>query len=1001
MKKLVYSLALATILMVVNLKVVAQIGVNTDGSQPDSSAMLDVKAINKGFLPPRVSLTAINTAYPISNPAIGLLVYNTATNGAPPNDVTAGFYYWNGTRWVRIGSANGDNIGDMLYWNGVQWVNVPVGINGQTLTLANGIPTWGGNQLPSVVTDAVKSYSSTTAVCAGNIILDGGSEILSRGVCWSKTANPTISDSHTADGVGIGIFYSEITGLNSNTVYHVRAYATSAVGLSYGNDVVFTTLPSCGTFTINHLAGSVSPVNKTVSYNTVRGLPGGATKCWITSNLGSDHQAVSVNDATEASAGWYWQFNRKQGYKHDGVSPTPSFPVVSPTENSDWVSGNDPCSIELGTDWRIPSYTEYYNVDNSGGWNDWNGPWNSGLKMHAAGCLLPNTGQLYIRGIEGCWWSSTQLTAGNGRLFSMGSDFSSIEQNGKGVGFSLRCLRDNCPSPTSPSPATHTPTSNQIIWNWNPVNGANGYKWNTVDDYSTATEMGAATTKFESGLNCNTPYVRYVWAYNSCGSSTATSLSQSTIGTDQVSVLISASNNPVCSSTLVSFTATPTNGGSAPSYQWKINSNSISGATTSSYSYTPANNDSVTCILTSNDACAMGNPATSNIIKMVVNQSLNPNVIIAASSNPVCTGVSVLFTSSILNGGTSPGYQWRKNGINITGATNGTYSYIPENGDSITCQLTSNIVCPQTNPVISNSIVMVGATIPIVPTQSAHTSLATQITWNWNQVNGAIGYKWDTVNDVANALDLGVATTKTETGLTCNTPYTRYAWAYNTCGNSTPVTLTQTTLDCSVFTCGQTITIIHVAGTVAPVNKTTSYGTVTNIPGEPTKCWITSNLGSDHQATAYNDVTEPSAGWYWQFNRKQGYKHDGTTVTPAWTITGINESSNWIGANDPCSLELGIGWRIPTQTEWQNVDNAGGWTSPASPWNSNLKMHYAGVIAAINGSLYNRGSYCEEWSSTQNGSSFGKGMVAGGTACEVNCCLEKASGLTIRCLKAN
>ncbi|MEI7983700.1 MAG: hypothetical protein WCI71_18780, partial [Bacteroidota bacterium] len=65
------------------------------------------------------------------------------------------------------------------------------------------------------------------------------------------------------------------------------------------------------------------------------------------------------------------------------------------------------------------------------------------------------------------------------------------------------------------------------------------------------------------------------------------------------------------------------------------------------------------------------------------------------------------------------------------------------------------------------------------------------------------------------------------------------------------------------FACGLTISINHlVSRGVAPVNKTVTYGTITNIPGEPTKCWITSNLGSDHQSTSVNDATEPSSGWY-------------------------------------------------------------------------------------------------------------------------------------------
>jgi hypothetical protein len=59
------------------------------------------------------------------------------------------------------------------------------------------------------------------------------------------------------------------------------------------------------------------------------------------------------------------------------------------------------------------------------------------------------------------------------------------------------------------------------------------------------------------------------------------------------------------------------------------------------------------------------------------------------------------------------------------------------------------------------------------------------------------------------------------------------------------------------FICGSSITINHVAGDVAPVHKTVTYGTVTNIPGEPSKCWITSNLGADHQANSVEMLLKP------------------------------------------------------------------------------------------------------------------------------------------------
>lgn len=78
----------------------AQVGIGTNS--PSSSAQLEVKSTTKGFLPPRVSLTATNLASPITSPATGLLVFNTATAGTSPNNVTPGFYYYDGSKWQRI-----------------------------------------------------------------------------------------------------------------------------------------------------------------------------------------------------------------------------------------------------------------------------------------------------------------------------------------------------------------------------------------------------------------------------------------------------------------------------------------------------------------------------------------------------------------------------------------------------------------------------------------------------------------------------------------------------------------------------------------------------------------------------------------------------------------------------------------------------------------------------------------------------------------------------------
>jgi len=265
-------------------------------------------------------------------------------------------------------------------------------------------------------------------------------------------------------------------------------------------------------------------------------------------------------------------------------------------------------------------------------------------------------------------------------------------------------------------------------------------------------------------------------------------------------------------------------------------------------------------------------------------------------------------------------------------------------------------------------------------------------------VANAAGYRWSNINDFSTATEMGLSTSKVEGSLICETAYTRYAWAYNGCGYSTPVTLTHSTSSCGI--CGDPITVNHVAsGGVAPVDKSVTYGTVTNVPGETSKCWITRNLGASLQATAVNDATEASAGWYWQFNRKQGYKHDGTTRTPSTTwISYNNENSNWTSANNPC-IELGYGWRIPTYTEWFNVDASGGWTNWNGPWNSLLKMHAAGYLNYSDGSLNNRGIWGTYWTSLQWTSfDYGQYMNFASGGCNMSA-TYKTYGFSLRCIR--
>lgn len=95
---------------------------------------------------------------------------------------------------------------------------------------------------PVTTTTAVTEISYTSATSGGDVTSEGGAPIVSRGICWSNIAEPTISNSKTNESGGLGVFISNLTQLAPNTLYYVRAYATNAEGTGYGNILTFTTL---------------------------------------------------------------------------------------------------------------------------------------------------------------------------------------------------------------------------------------------------------------------------------------------------------------------------------------------------------------------------------------------------------------------------------------------------------------------------------------------------------------------------------------------------------------------------------------------------------------------------------------------------------------------------------------------------------------------------------------------------------------------------------------
>jgi gliding motility-associated-like protein len=172
------------------------------------------------------------------------------------------------------------------------------------------------------------------------------------------------------------------------------------------------------------------------------------------------------------------------------------------------------------------------------------------------------------------------------------------------------------------------------------------------------------------------------------------------------SLVISASENNVCAGTQITFTATPTNGGSSPVYQWLLNGNNASTSSPTFSSSTFTNGDVVSCVMTSSGACVAPANITSNSVTINVNADVIPSINIVASQNTVCAGTMVTFTATQMNGGSVPVYQWLVNGNNA-GTNNATYSNSNlADGDKVSCMITSNALCAAPATVTSNSINM-------------------------------------------------------------------------------------------------------------------------------------------------------------------------------------------------------------------------------------------------------------------------------------------------------
>ena len=258
-------------------------------------------------------------------------------------------------------------------------------------------------------------------------------------------------------------------------------------------------------------------------------------------------------------------------------------------------------------------------------------------------------------------------------------------------------------------------------------------------------------------------------------------------------------------------------------------------------------------------------------------------------------------------------------------------------------------------------ILMSGCYHPNTPTAGTHVPDVTQIIWKWNKVPITTGYKWNTINDYFSALDVGTDTSYTETGLNCVSPYTRYVWAHNGCGYSSPATLMQSTLDCLI--CGNPITDSRDGKT---------YNTV--LIG--TQCWFAQNLNVGTRINGSVEQTDNSV------IEKYCYGDNDANCDVYGGLYQWNELMQYLiteGVQGICPT----GWHLPSDAEWTTLTTflggesvAGGkmkeagyvhWASPnTGATNSSGFTALPGASRSNTGNFASLTAFAYIWSSSQN-----------------------------------
>lgn len=291
-----------------------------------------------------------------------------------------------------------------------------------------------------------------------------------------------------------------------------------------------------------------------------------------------------------------------------------------------------------------------------------------------------------------------------------------------------------------------------VIFTATPTNGGSSpyYEW-TVNGI----EVGTNSNIYQSSTLSNGDTVKvYMTSSSSCVNPTWAVSNKITmiVSTVTPSVTINASSTSICNGQSVTFTATPTNGGTNPVYEWIVNTGAVNMANSNIFqTSTLHNGDQVKVSMVTSLGCASPTEVFSNTINMTVTDAVTPSVSMSTTAENICAGTSVTFYAAPISGaGDHPSYQWKVNGNNVGTDSSVWQSSSLVNGDVVRVAMTSSLGCANPTTVLSHdSITMTVTSIaaaPSVTITADHNPVCngTTVTFSTQPTNGGLvpGYQW-------------------------------------------------------------------------------------------------------------------------------------------------------------------------------------------------------------------------------------------------------------------